>query len=52
MTDREVMQMALEALTVHGAAYLRHQDEYDKTIALLRAALEQPDRVPRQGKRI
>ena len=42
MTDRKVMQQALEALEEHGSAYLYHGTEYHKAITALRKALEQP----------
>jgi hypothetical protein len=41
-TDREVLQLALEALEQHGAAYLGHLTEYRKAIAAAKAALAQP----------
>jgi hypothetical protein len=45
MTDREVMQQALEALVTHGCAYLHHAEEYGAAIKALRARLAEPEPV-------
>jgi hypothetical protein len=42
MTDREVMQMALEIIETHHGEF-----DYSKEIAILRAQLEQPEQEPK-----
>ena len=44
MTDRELMQMALDALETHGTSYLNHENSYEAAIKAMRDRLAQPER--------
>ena len=46
MTDREVMQMALDALNLPSMKTMQMLQQRDEAIATLRAALEQPGQEP------
>jgi len=43
---RAILQQALEALTEHGAPYLRHGVDWDNAITAIRAHLDTPEQEP------